>query len=96
MAVNSTISIKNSKNSVVEGLTFLHNDIGSVLTNLGDLEVLIADLKPSVIALTGTWFKDNNDTKLYNLEGYHKLFASTRTKKRGGGGVAICYIRSGS
>ena len=54
LAVNSTISIKNSKNSVVEGLTFLHNNIGSVLTNLGDLEVLIADLKPSVIALTET------------------------------------------
>ena len=73
---------------MVEGLTLFYNNIRSVSANLGDLEILIADLKPSVIALTETWFKDENDVELYNLEGYHKPFTSTRNNKRGGG-VAI-------
>ena len=52
------------------------------------MEILIAEKKPSIIALTETWFKSESDAELYCLEGYHRPFASTRTKKRGGG-VAI-------
>ena len=72
----------------MQGFTFFYNNIRSVSTNLGNLEILIAERKPSIIALTETWFKSESDAELYCLEGYHRPFASTRTKKRGGG-VAI-------
>ena len=49
---------------------------------------MIAERKPSIIALTETWFKSESDAELFCLEGYQRPFASTRTKKRGGG-VAI-------
>ena len=48
------------------------------------LEILVSKLKPSVIALSGTWFKSENDDELFSLEGYHQPFTSTRTQKRGG------------
>ena len=73
---------------MVEGLTFFYNNIRSVSTNLGDLEILLAESKPSVIALTETWFKNENDVELYSIDGYHRPFTSTRNKRRGGG-VAI-------
>ena len=77
---------------MVEGLTFLYNNIRSVSTNLEDLEILVAQTKPSVIALTETWWKNENEAGLYCLEGYERPFASTRNRKRGGG-VAI-YLTS--
>ena len=69
---------------MVEGLTFFYNNIRSVSANLGELEFLIAESKPSVIALTETWFKDENDAELYSIDRHQKPFASTRTKRRGG------------
>ena len=44
--------------------------------------------KPSIIALTETWFKNNDDVNLHCLEGYQKPFTSIRSEQRGGG-VAI-------
>ena len=85
-------SNKNFKKRVVEGLTFLYNNIRSVSANLEDLEILVAQTKPSVIALTETWWKNENEAGLYCLEGYQRPFASTRNRKRGGG-VAI-YVTS--
>ena len=79
---------QNSETCVVEGLTFFYNNIRSVSKNLGDLEILIEDSKPSVFALTETWFKSESDEELYSIDGYHRPFTSTRSKKRGGG-VAI-------
>ena len=61
------------------------NNIRSVSANLGHLELLVSELKPSVIALTETWFKSENDDELFSLEGYHQSFTNTRTQKRGGG-----------
>ena len=37
--------------------------------NLGHLEVLVSELKPSVIALVETWLKSENDDELFSLEG---------------------------
>ena len=79
---------QNSENCKVEGLTFLYSNLRSVSTNLGDLENLIADSKPSVIALTETWFENENDVELYSIDGYHRQFTITRNKRRSGG-VAI-------
>ena len=55
---------------------------------MGQLEILIEEKKPSIIALTETWFKNNDDVNLHCLEGYHKPFTSIRSEQRGGG-VAI-------
>ena len=55
---------------------------------MGHLEILVSELKPSVIDFTETWFKSENDDELFSLEGYHQPFTNTRTQKRGGG-VAI-------
>ena len=65
-----------------------YNNIRSVSANLGELEILIEERKPSIIALTETWFKNNDDANLHCLEGYQKPFTSIRSTKRGGG-VAI-------
>ena len=73
---------------MVGKFTIFYNNIRSVSANLGHLEILVSELKPSVIALTETWFKSENDDELFSLEGYHQPFTSTRTQKRGGG-VAI-------
>ena len=75
-------------NCVVGKFTIFYNNIRSVSANLGHLEILVSELKPSVITLTETWFKSENDDELFSLEGYHQPFTSTRTQKRGGG-VAI-------
>ena len=85
-------SNENFNKRVVEGLTFLDNDIRSVSANLEDLEILVAQSKPSVIALTETWWRNENDSELFCLEGYQRPFASTRNRERGGG-VAI-YVTS--
>jgi len=55
---------------------------------LGELEILIEERKPSIIALTETLFKNNDDVNLHCLEGYQKPFTSIRSEQRGGG-VAI-------
>ena len=73
---------------MVGKFTIFYNNIRSVSANLGHLEILVSELKPSVIAITETWFKSENDDELFSLEGYHQPFTSTRTQKRGGG-VAI-------
>ena len=65
-----------------------YNIIRSVSANLGELEFLIAEGKPSIIVLTETWFKNNDDVNLHCLEGYQKPFTSVRSEQRGGG-VAI-------
>ena len=75
-------------NCVVGELGIFYNNIRSVPANLGHLEILVSELKPSVITLSETWFKSENDAELFSLEGYHQPFTSTRTQKRGGG-VAI-------
>ena len=59
--------------------------IRSVSANLGGLEVLIEEKKPSIIALTETWFKNNDDVNLFCLEGYQKPFTSIRNEHRSGG-----------
>ena len=51
----------------MKGFTFFSNIIRSVSTNVGNLEILIADRKPSIIALTETWFKSESDAKLFCL-----------------------------
>ena len=68
---------------MVEGLTFLYNNIRSVSANLEGLEFLVAHFRPFVIALTETWWKIENDAELFRLEGYERLFASIRNRKRG-------------
>ena len=73
---------------MVGKFTTFYNNIRSVSANLGHIEILIFELKASVIALTETWFKSENDDELFSLEGYHQPFTSTRTQKRGGG-IAI-------
>ena len=60
----------------------------SVSANLGELEILIEERKTSIIFLTETWFKNNDDVNLHCLEGYQRLFKSIRSEQRGGG-VAI-------
>ena len=40
------------------------------------------------MALTETWFKNNEDVNDHYIEGYQKPFTSTRSEQRGGG-VAI-------
>ena len=75
----------------VEGLTLVYNNIGSVSANLQDLENLVTQSKPSVIALTETWWKNEHDADLFCLEGYQRHFVSTRNRKRGVG-VAIYVI----
>ena len=75
-------------NCVARKFTTFYNNIRSVSAKLGHLEILVSELKPSVIALTETWFKSENGDELFSLEGYHQPFTSTRTQKRGGG-VAI-------
>ena len=65
-----------------------YNIIRSVSANLGELENLIEERKPSIIALTETWLKNNDDVNLHCLEGYQKPFTSIRSGQRGGG-VAI-------
>ena len=64
---------------MVGKFTIFYNNIRSVSANLGHLEILVSELKPSVIALTETWFKSENDDELFSLEGYHQPFTSTRT-----------------
>ena len=66
-----------------------YNTIRSVSANLGELEILIEERKPSIIAsTTDTWFKNNDDVNLHCFEGYQKPFTSIRSEQRGGG-VAI-------
>ena len=65
-----------------------HIIIRSLSANFGDLEILIEERKPSIIALTETWFKNNDDVNLHCLEGYQISFTSIRSGRRGGG-VAI-------
>ena len=65
-----------------------YNNIRSVFANLGELEILTEERKPSTIALTEIWFKNNHDLNLQCLEGYQKPFTSLRNEQRGGG-VAI-------
>ena len=62
-----------------------YNNIRSVSENLGELEVLIEERKPSILALTETWFKNNDDVNLHRLDGYQKPFTSIRSEQRGGG-----------
>ena len=61
----------------------MYDNIRSVSTNLRDVEVLIADLEPSVITVTETWFKN----ELLKLECYNRPFARPRPKT--GGGLVI-------
>ena len=60
-ALSEMIAKENSEKGVVEGLTIFYNNIGSVSANLHNLAILIAESKPSVIALTETWFKKENE-----------------------------------
>ena len=59
---------------MVEELKTFYNNVRLVSTNLGDLETLIAESKASVIALTETWFKNENDVELYSIGGDHGPF----------------------
>ena len=65
-----------------------YNNIRSVSANLGELEILIEERKSSIIALTETWFKNNDDVNLLCLEGYQEPFTSFGSRQQGGG-VAI-------
>ena len=78
-------SNKNFKKRVVEGLTFLYSNIRSVSANLEDLEISLAKSKPSVIALTETWWKSEHAAELFCLVGYQRLFAGRGNWKRGSG-----------
>ena len=88
LAFTYTMNNNQKLNCVVGKFTIFYNNIRPVSANLGHLEILISELKPSVIALIETWFKSENDDEQFSLEGYHQSFTSTRTQKRGGG-VAI-------
>ena len=62
-----------------------YNNIRSVSANLAELEILIEERKPSIIALRETWFKNNDDVNLHCLEGYRKPFTNIGSEQRGGG-----------
>ena len=81
----STYGKLSKTNCSVEGITLFYNNIRSVCANLGKLEIWIKERKPSIIALTETWFKNNDDVNLHCLEGYQKPFTSFRSEQRGGG-----------
>ena len=84
----STYGKLSKTNCGVEGITLFYKNIRSVSANLGELEILIEERKPSIIASTETWFKDNDDVNLHCLEGYLKPFTNIRCEQQGGG-VAI-------
>ena len=69
-----------AENSKIQGFTFFYNKKRWVSTKQGNLEILRSERKPSIIALTETWFKSGSNAELFCLEGYHRTFASTRTK----------------
>ena len=84
----STYGNLSKLNCEVEGRTLFYNNIKSVSASLGELEILIKEKKPSIIALTETWFQNNNDVTLHCFEVYQKPFTSIRNEQWGGG-IAI-------
>ena len=66
----STYGKLSETNCEVEGITLLYNNIRSVSANLGELETLIEERKPSIKAFTATWFENNDDVNLHCFEGY--------------------------
>ena len=73
---------------LMEFTIFLQN-VRSIQKNFELLEVLIESVqsKPTVIALTETWCKENCSPKAYNLNGYGKMLRCDRETR--GGGVAL-------
>ena len=86
----STFGKLSKTNCDVEGITLFYNNIRSVSANLGELEILIEERKLSIIALTETWFKNNDDMNFHCLEGYQKPFTSIKSEQRGG--VIAIYV----
>ena len=84
----STYGKPSKTNCEVEGIFLFYNFIRSVSANLGELKILIEERKPSILALTEAWFKNNDDVNLPCLEGYQEPFTSNRSEQRDGG-VAI-------
>ena len=59
-------SNKNFKECVIEGFTFLYNNIRSATANLEDPEIFVAQFSlPCAVALTETWWKNKNDAELF-------------------------------
>ena len=61
-------------------VTIMHINVRSIKKNLDNLEALILGLEspPSVLCLSETWLKENDDPKCYLIQGYNQLIVKTR------------------
>lgn len=80
---------KNSKTVFTETLTLLHLNVQCITNKIGLLDLLNADKKPTLLALTEHWL-NNSQLDIINLEGYTLLSHYSRsTYLHGGSAIFI-------
>jgi hypothetical protein len=79
--------------SRVEGarLSFAHLNPGSVIQHIGELNDLFKGVDLQLIAVSETWYKTRNTSRLVDLDGFRVLRADKGGGRRSGG-VAL-YLR---
>ena len=73
-------------------LSVLNNNIRCLSAHFDEFEAYLSaeSIKPSIIALTETWLRDESNLSQFSLKGYHKLIACNRSNgERGGVGLFL-------
>ena len=93
---DSTLNVKKIVDIKKDGFLILNLNINSILSRDGvkliELNELVKESKPEVIAITETWLTETNCNEEIELKGY-QIIRRDRVDKRGGG--VMLYIKAG-
>lgn len=74
------------------GLGIIHVNAQSLLPKMGELELLLYNVRPDIACITETWLSDNTPDGILNRMDY-TIYRLDRLHQKRGGGIA-CYFHN--